>query len=79
MTSGERARVERHCSRVEAQLQCLGGPELLDDARREAERYASLNFYWDTSGDEPLVRMRARMDILAMRLEHAREADDGPA
>lgn len=79
MTAGERARVERLCRGVEARLRCLGGPELLDDARREAERYACLNFYWDESGDEPLVRMRARMDILSMRLERAREPGGGLA
>lgn len=60
---------------MEAELRRIGGDELLADVRVEAEWYAALYFYWDDIGEEPLVRMRARADILSMRLERARDAD----
>jgi hypothetical protein len=67
--------VERLCGAMEAELCRIGGDELLADVRVEAEWYAALYFHWDGTGEEPLVRMRARADILSMRLERALDAD----
>jgi hypothetical protein len=69
VASVERARVERWCDLVETELRDIGGVELLADARREAEWYAALYSYWDGTGAEPLIRLRARPDVLAVRLE----------
>ncbi len=71
MTSGERARAERLCGQLEVALRRIGGDDLVVDAQKEAEWYAALYFYWDQSGEEPVVRIRARIDILTMRLERA--------
>lgn len=76
VASVERARVERWCGLVEVELRDVGGTELVADARREAEWYASLYFFWDGRGDEPLDRLRARVDILSMRLDSARADSD---
>lgn len=78
VASVERVRVERWCELVETELRDVGGPELVADARREAEWYAALYFFWDGRGDEPLDRLRARVDILSMRLESARGAGEPP-
>lgn len=77
VASVERARVERWRDLVETELQDLGGPELVADARREADWYANLYFLWDGHGDEPLDRLRARVDILSMRLDRARGEPPG--
>jgi hypothetical protein len=76
VASVERARVERWCGLVETELRDVGGLELLADARREADWYANLYFFWDGLDDEPLDRLRARIDILSMRLDGARETPD---
>ena len=49
---------------------------LVYDALREAEWYAALYVHWDGQGQEPLVRLRARIDILTTRLEGARTAEE---
>jgi hypothetical protein len=64
---------------VETELRDIGGVELLADARREAEWYAALYFYWDGTGAEPLIRLRARTDVLAVRLENARGSNSNGA
>lgn len=74
--SNERGRLERWRDSVETELRAAGGADLLVDARREAEWYAALYYFWDGQGDEPLDRLRARIDILTMRLTTATE--DGP-
>lgn len=71
--SVERGRLGRWRDSVETELRAAGGADLLCDARREAEWYASLYFFWDGRGDEPLDRLRARIDILSMRLTKATE------
>lgn len=66
--SVERGRLQRWRDSVETELRATGGADLLCDARREAEWYAALYYVWDGHGDEPLDRLRARIDILSMRL-----------
>ena len=74
----ERVDVERWCTSVETGLRDVGGPDLVADARREAEWYAALYFIWDGCGDEPTERLHARVRVMTLRLESARDAD-GPA
>ena len=78
VASVERARVQRWCDLVETELRDVGGLDLLLDARREAEWYAALYYFWDGRGAEPLDRLRARVDILSMRLQSA-QVPDGQA
>jgi len=54
---------------VEGELFRIGGPDLLEDARVEARWYADLYHPWLGSGEEPIDRLAARIEILNLRAE----------
>ena len=59
---------------VEGELYRIGGVDLLDDARVEARWYADLYHPWCGTGDEPLDRLAARIEIMSLRAERATPA-----
>lgn len=75
-TPGDRTILELVCRQLEAELLRIGGGELVDDARTEAEWYAALFFPFDGCGTEPVERLRARVSILTERLDRAGPARD---
>lgn len=71
----ERERGCRRHAQVVAELEQLGGRDLLDDAQAEARWYVNLFHPWDGNDDEPVERLYARLDILERRCARARRDD----
>lgn len=57
----------------EVELVCVGGLDLLQNARTEASWYADLHHPWDRTGTEPAARVNAFLSILAARARVARK------
>lgn len=62
------ARAQWLRGQVEAELLQVGGHELVDDARREAEWYVALFFPCDKRDNEPPERLASHLEILTARL-----------
>lgn len=73
----DRERARRRHAQVVAELDQLGGRDLVDDAQTEARWFADLYHPWDGDGDEPVERLYARLELLERRRDRARRAGCG--
>ena len=78
VTSEAYERAVWQCGQVEAELVRLGGIELLEEARAEAERLLAQDLPWDGHGIESAGRVVARLEVLMAHLDRARGAPGEP-